>query len=628
MTSLLRKEFVAQWPFVILVIFIVATSYLSAGLTDSLTHRSIESLYGEGLVYLEFDLLILLSILALAVSYGLLVRDLDDRTIEFLDALPVSRRQIFFAKYIAGLAVLWLMPLLDSICMIGLRVISTTSLDRNVHLDWVFTSHVLLSLMLFTFYSVGLLLSFTRRFGWLLIGLMVLFSMMLGEWVASFQLSNWSLFANVTFDGLTWLWPWRMMGWYVAVWCTTSAAAYGLYAGAGQALLRWSGKSDSRVKQTALIATSICTVGIFVVIMALMPDEDGEIAEPNRVRVSFPSWTTATRQTEHFQAVYPTNLDRRANELLDDADQIYQTVADFLGSESDQVIQIDMSSYSTHHLGTAYWNKLKMDLTASDDAEMLRGTLGHETTHVILESLSDNRLREAFPSTRMFHEGVATYVQRRFFSDKPLMEQRLPAAVMVDRKEASFERLVDNETLRREHDSLLVYELGEVFAAAVTNRFGDAAIGDLARTFADSRHTKGLSGVTLWRSVFQASGYSLSAALDEYYGLLQEARQHHSETVEALKPIDAVIRRPAELMTWVIEQPAPDGWSWVMRFRPSETATDQDYWMMTAKKVPSVQQWYTSTSLDRFVGRSVWYQIGCQRQRGPTIFQSWQSVRK
>jgi hypothetical protein len=280
-----------------------------------------------------------------------------------------------------------------------------------------------------------------------------------------------------------------------------------------------------------------------------------------------------------------------------------------------------MTSHSGHHLGTAYWNKLKLNLASHEDLPSLRQTLGHETTHVILESLSDNQLRENFDSTRFFHEGVATYVERRFFSDEDLEDQRLGAALLKERGDANFDRLIDNDKLRAEHDTYLAYELGEVFAAAVARRFGDDAIGNLARTFADKRHSEGLDGVVLWRSIFQASGYSLNEAVDEYYKLLDEAQELHKETIADLPVLRPVVGVD-NVWIWVqTDQSPPDGWEIVVRFRPSSSASDDEYWIETLTEGHG----YADRQL--FVGRVAWYQIGYRKPDKMPMFQPWQKVR-
>lgn len=627
MIALLKKEWRSQWPFAALIVFLVSTAYAATAATKSVTHRSLESLYGDDLIDVVPEMAIILSLLSMAVSYGLLVRDLDDRTIDFLDALPVTRTQIFASKFLAGLSVLWLLPLLDAICLTVSRSVSMTSLDRQLHLDWVVIGEALVMLKLFTFFSIGLLLSFARRFGWLLLGIAVMSTLVVGRFDPTFQLENLSLFSAGSFDGRRWRLPWGLIAGYVGVGSLALLSAYGLFLGGGTWLLRQTGRSDSRIKQIVLVVTSalIGVVGFSIAGFVLNDSTDGE--DPKAVRVRFSGGVTSSRRTRHFEAIYPSSLSDRAGRLLDDADEIHETVSSFLGGRASGIVRIDMTATSDHHLGVAYWERLKMDLTAHQSPADLRATLGHETTHVILESLSDGRLGEQFESTRAFHEGVATYVERRFFTPGDAIDHRLPAAVIADRGEADFARLVDNDRLRREHDSLLVYELGEVFAAATVSCFGDEAPGRLAGTFADPRHTEGLSGVGLWRSVFQATGYSLSRVIDEYHRLLGEAVEHHADRIEILTRADAVVTIRDGYVVWKIDTPPPTDWRWVIRLRASASASDEEYGPPT---VMDRDPFFAAAPVDLFVGRTVWFQIGLRPSRSDgvterTIFQPWQS---
>ncbi len=622
MRVLIQKELRAQLPFMWLVLFITVAPYVAGALTKSFGLETFDKVYGEGLVNLGFEYTVISFLICLGCSYGLLVREIDDRTIEFLDALPVSRTQLFVAKWMAVMAVLSLFPIVDSIVMILIRRLSATSLDRSYHFDWIATSMFLQWLQLFCFLSIGLMFSFFRRFGWLLLGLTGWFLMILGRFYPQFQLGNLTLFSEAQFIGLRWLVPWDLVAGYVLVGVLCLLVSYGLFLGGGRSLLAILTAKDSIGKQILLYATSFLIVLVLLGMMTMSAMDDEELeSEPDAVRVHFPSWSTATRTTHHYNVVFPSNLSVRANELLDHADGVYQTVAHFFQYEGDTVIQIDMTSSSSHHLGTAYWNKLKMDLTAHEDLAGLQRTLGHETTHVILESLSDNHLRENFGSVRFFHEGVATYVERRFFTDEDLADQRLAAAVLKHRDDVSFDRLVDNEQLRREHDTLLAYELGEVFAAAIVSRCGDEAIGRIAHTFADKQNYEGLTGVALWRSIFQSAGYSLNEVVDEYYTLLSAADELHSETVTKLAEIHPIVQQENGKIRFQIDSAVPEGWKIIIRFRASSEAADDEYWQAKFK------DGIATTSANRFVGRAAWYQIGYQKESGYPISQPWQSIR-
>ena len=627
MGALLSKELRAQISFALLILFIVSTSYLFQSINLPLTLTSTDKLYVDGLIYLGTDHSIATFLLAIAISYGLLVREFDDRSIEFLDALPVSRSKVFVAKWLAAFATLGSLPLVDLIFVFSIRRISKTSLDPSYHLDWIATSVGLQLVELFCFLSLGMALSFLRRFGLLFLCTVMWGLMILGRFNPSLDPSNLVIWNDAQFFGKTWLIPWKLTIGYLVVGVIAWLIAYGLFVGWGRSLAKLLAGSDSRAKQAVLIGSSALIVFIVIGMLTQNAFSDPESDEnPKAVRVTYPSWSTANRSTKRFDAVYPKNLAGRAGALLDQSDEIYRSVAEFFDYDVPTRISVDMTAYSGHHLGTAYWNKLKLDLTAHEEMPELRRTLGHETTHVVLESLSDNQLRENFRSTRFFHEGVATYMERRFFSDVDLPQQRIGAAVLQERGETSFDRLVDNDELRAEHDSYLAYQLGEVFAAAVVSRFGDDAIGKLARTFADKRHVQGLSGVAMWRSVFQAAGFSLNEAVDEYYKLLDEAKERHQDTVANLPELRPTVDVDESIVQISTDQQPPAGWEIVVRFRPSVSAQDDQYWVATLE-ADWDEMLYLGVPRDRFVGRVVWYQIGYRQPKQMAIYQPWKRVK-
>src|SRR5215813_6931569 len=119
------------------------------------------------------------------------------------------------------------------------------------------------------------------------------------------------------------------------------------------------------------------------------------------------------------------------------ADEVHESVRKFLGASPDDTkIVVDMGGAAPHDAGNAYWKTIRMNLAASDNADRLAAVLGHETTHVYADRMSDTRLTSDFNSTRFFHEGLATYVENRLFgSDETVRPKRIVAAVMRSRHE-------------------------------------------------------------------------------------------------------------------------------------------------------------------------------------------------
>lgn len=619
MRPILAKEIRALLPFFWLFIFVTVIGYVGHAMGDSITLERIDQSYGEGLIDLDLTTSVVMFLIAMTISYGLLIREIDDQTIEFLDSLPVSRTQLFAAKWVAALGTLMVLPVLDSLFMGLMRWVATDSLDRSLHLDWLATSTFLQCVQLFCFFSIGLVLSFFRRFGWLMVGLMAWALIVAGQISPAWGLRSLPLFAEVQFSGTRWLIPWPKVGVYLVVGCVCSGLACAMFHRAGRRSIVLH-STPSRLRQVFLMGTSVLIVLVFFgALMMGFSSVDDSADDDDGPRALYPSWATTTRRTQHFTATFPTNLSKRAGVLMDQADGIYDRVVDFFAAERQPPVQLDLTSRASHNLGNANWNSVKMDLSVDTKAYPLEETLGHEMAHVVMESLADGLLFENFAFTRFFHEGVATYVERRLFTDDTLVDRRLIAAIVADRKEADLERLIDNDVLRREHDSYLAYALGEVFAAAVVNRFGDQALGDLARVFAVRRHSEGLSGVALWRSVFQAAGYSFSEATDEYYRLLGEAKRRHAESIASLPEVYPAIEVERWSIRFDFDQPPPDGYELIVRFRSSVDASDDQLWIETVRRGSA------QTSRFLFATPTIWYQVGYQGQDDAGIYQPWES---
>ena len=102
---LLRKELRSLRPF-LFVVFAV----LLADLVDALLVPFGTRSFPDRLQSLSDELAILPILLGFAMGVNLLVREIDDGTLGFLDGLPLRRRTIFAAKMQAAMLVLMVFP--------------------------------------------------------------------------------------------------------------------------------------------------------------------------------------------------------------------------------------------------------------------------------------------------------------------------------------------------------------------------------------------------------------------------------------------------------------------------------------------------------------------------------------
>lgn len=172
MTNLLRKEIPHLIPPACLVVIAMAGQAVYepiASRPDEMTWASASHDLDPGAGVTSQ---VVITILGLIVAYSLLPREHEERTIEFLYALPVTRRRIFAMKVLAGLVVL-----LGAIALgliVDLLLLSfnpQTFSGRPFRIGMVLRLFFLLGTYGLVVLSHGMVLSFFRRFGLILYGI-------------------------------------------------------------------------------------------------------------------------------------------------------------------------------------------------------------------------------------------------------------------------------------------------------------------------------------------------------------------------------------------------------------------------------------------------------------------------
>ena len=128
--GLVRKELRELRP-----ILVVAAFLLFLDCLEWLIQRSSSS---RGAVATELSdfgpsLAAMLFVLAFAVGTGLLVREIDDRTLAFLDGLPIGRGRVFGTKVATAAGVLLLYPVGHVLMLMGQHLLERQSLDHALH---------------------------------------------------------------------------------------------------------------------------------------------------------------------------------------------------------------------------------------------------------------------------------------------------------------------------------------------------------------------------------------------------------------------------------------------------------------------------------------------------------------
>src|SRR5215510_3162725 len=104
---LIRKELRAMIPFIGLIVFICAMNVFDEFATDQPDMRPLAATMSS-YVAIDESFSVMFFLLIFALGTGLLVREHDEGTMEFLDSLPVSRGRVFWTKVGLASVVLWL----------------------------------------------------------------------------------------------------------------------------------------------------------------------------------------------------------------------------------------------------------------------------------------------------------------------------------------------------------------------------------------------------------------------------------------------------------------------------------------------------------------------------------------
>jgi len=562
---------------------------------------------------------ILIFLMALALSSGILIREHEDGTIEFLDALPTTRLRIFIAKFAASFVVLMIFPLACTGMILFTHVLSRTSIDPSLHLGVFAKSTMIDACQVFIFLSVCFFLSFCRRFAWLVMGLVYWTYQILRSRFPEIQTLNLFALSQPYFEGQIWVMPWKMLGAQILAAGVCAALAAVLF-GYSDRFLKWYRRWSDTLWGRIVLTTStflVLLLGVAAFARAAQDPDSKTVAE-----AVFPKWSPARASTSHYTFVYPSNLEKRAQELIDRADDVYETVRVFMDAPPmDHPISVDLSG-AGHQSGLAYWEAIRLDLAHDANIETLVSLLAHETTHVFIERLSNRHASANHNATRFFHEGLASYVETHLFSPPQQLERfRRISAVMEFQDSANFNEMADNKLFSSKYDADAVYPLGEEFVSALVDVCGADAPGKLARAMDSPNLSRRATGQEFWYRVFQLAGYNLDTVVSRFHENLGRLKMANMDLIQKLPVLKG---RVVNDKHWVGVEPicefnGLDGWDVVCRFRPGPKADDSEY---LDPEIFSHKAYWVNRHM--FPGRTMSYQLG-MRDRGNscTIWEPW-----
>ena len=620
MSSLLRKELSSIKPIFLLVLFFGSLDWLFILTTEFPDQYPLASYFVE-----EEDgwSLIPYFIVAFALAAGLLVRERDEGTLDFLDALPVNRIRIFLAKYTVALGVLLLLPFASLLAALTFQCLSLDSINSRFHWDVLGGTLLIECCMCFVYLSIGLALSFLRKFSYLALVLFAWVYVLCRELgVPYVALFNPFTAGEAVFEGSRLVIPVQQLLIQLAIGLAGLALALGGFVSMGDHTARMAEALNRRrgvawLKMAGMLAIASLWLGFFV----YWSDQE-ESSQPED-EVVYQEWGTVRATTQQYVFVYPEYQARQAEDLIARADAVHDRVQQFLGTAPAGNIAVDLTSALPRHAGLAYWKRIRMKLVPGMDLETLEAILAHETAHIYIDKLSDSRLHAQFDSTRFFHEGLATYIEHHLFlGAEKLQSLRRVAAVMRAREQVEFEELLDDQLFSGKWDRDLVYPLGEVFVYALVERYGEESPARVTQAFGRKGAPEGLKGVILWQDVLQACGYNLSEVVDGFYAELDKAVDEHRWFIERIPRLRGAVEYARQQ---VGIRPSPSttaAGEIVCRFRARAAEADRFYeWSYPDE---SGIFWAPASG---YSGRSFWYQLGLSTPDAAHIlFEEWEEV--
>jgi len=211
--------------------------------------------------------------------------------------------------------------------------------------------------------------------------------------------------------------------------------------------------------------------------------------------------TIVKMSTQHYRFAYKQSDQSRMAELARYADSDYEMLTEMLAVENLPKIQADMTSQSTHALGVAAYNKIRMVLSERESVSpVYRRVLSHETTHVLQTIESNRRLGLASNSVGFFVEGMAQYTSFTLAPDQETRDTNWAiSSVAWKRHNISFDALANRAAFEARYDPELLYGIGDIWVAAMASVCGESSLGNFLRAIGQPDAAKGLSGTSFWR---------------------------------------------------------------------------------------------------------------------------------
>jgi len=561
--ALLRKELRDLLPWGVL-----SLAFGLSNVVQLLLEQVDSTPLGQTFFLLNQENIVLYWLIAFAIGTGLAIREHDDRTLAFLDGLPVSRSRVFFVKCAVMSLLVLIGPLLELVSIGTLHLLSRGSLDRELHAGLLAQALALQALFIVNGLVLGAAFGRLRSLAWVAAGVTATALLLFSNRVPRAAVLNpltlldwqWTT-AAIVVDG-------EAVRTQLAVTALALLIAWRGFERAGKGRQPWnlSGPVASAAIAVATIAT---TATLIVVVMrpfeAILPSGDAG----GDGRYQFEPSPPAQALTRHYRISYSAHETEAALALATEADAVFERVHELLGLPPGDVIDVDASGSAPNTHGTAFLGRLRMRLGMEAPA-----VLAHETAHVVAQRAAGAERDWLWQAAGTLSEGLASWVETKFRARTTRGDERmLLLAAMHSRRELLIDELVDPYLLQSVRDVTVEYAAGEALFAALVRLHGEGAVARLLQAFADPRLPSDLRGLPLWQSTFQLAGFDLAGVVDELYRGVDEYASQHAEEIAALpRPRVVLVRSGGSVGAMLVLDPESNdaaGHELLIRFRPA-----------------------------------------------------------
>lgn len=636
MIALLRNEWKAQQPFFWLSVFVGLLGLESLFDLDSMGGSVATTFNAWVRGGVDFMGHLQWFLIPFTLGLTLLPRERDEGTIEFLDALPCSRTQVFAAKLIMAILAIAPITIIGNGCHWVGHWANADSFDRSWHVPTMAKAMLLEWFTLVVSLCLGMGLSFFRRFAWLVLGLLFSIWMALNaaglRGVERFHLLSTFDYRFRNFDLVV---PWENLQALYSLAGVSLVVAYVWFLCDGDTFQRW-GRAfrEWRFRGCAIgfgmVGMGLVWIVIFITYSVQNGEELSEVAADQNapeVREVVSDPRAVKREAGGYIFLYSGENEAIAEGLIALAPRVHDTVAGFFGREPVSGLVADLESTTRHNVAaTANWKRVNLNLAYSKDPDELAAVLGHETTHVFIDLTGGDRIKDRFAATRWFHEGLASYVEYRFFRPPArIAEQHKIAAYASERQSVALEEIMNTGYWAARYDANLVYPLGHVFSEALVQVGGDEAPRKVVAALGNESRSSRLAAYDWWREACQEAGIDFSAVASAYYGLLKQyATIDYKAFVDSIPRLSARVKKTQAtiILEPVIVGTLPPRSKLICQVRSQEddSASEIQYLSLSPKGDFVIPR-------NKLTGRRFSYQMGLMmKETALPLFEPWREA--